>query len=59
MKLCTETLKYLINDYNLRLKELQSRESTPITEGRINEIQLCIIHLQGLVLENLNNKEKT
>lgn len=58
MILCTETLEHLINDFNLRLKELKLRKSTPITEGRINEMQLCIIHLQGLVLENLNNKEK-
>jgi hypothetical protein len=58
MILCTETLEHLINDFNLRLKELQSRESTPVMVGRINECNLAIMHLQGLVLENLNNKEK-
>lgn len=56
MILCTETLEHLINDFNLRLKELQSRESTPVMVGRINECNLAIMHLQGLLLENLNKK---
>lgn len=58
MKLCTKTLEYLLTDFNLRLKELQSRESTPVIVGRINECNLAIMHLQGLVLENLNKNEK-
>lgn len=58
MKLCTKTLEHLINDFNIRLEELESRNLTPITGGRINEMQLNIVHLQRLLLDNLNYKEK-
>lgn len=52
-KLCDFTLKRLVNDFQERLEELKLRKDTPITGGRYNEMQLCIIHLQQLILDNL------
>jgi len=51
--LCDVTLKYLINDCEERLKILKERKQTPITLGRINEIQCLIVHLQQFVLDNI------
>lgn len=51
--LCGDTLKYILNDFEERLKILEEREQTSITLGRINEIQLCVVYLQQKLLEKL------
>jgi hypothetical protein len=51
--LCDVTLKYILKDFDERLKILESRKQTPITLGRINEIQLCICYFQQRLLDNI------
>ena len=56
VKLCDNTLKHIIEDCEERLTVLESRKQTPITLGRINEIQLCIVYLQQHRLKNIKIK---
>jgi hypothetical protein len=51
--LCDVTLKYLISNLEERLKILEESKETPITLGRINEMQCLIVHLQQFVLDNI------
>lgn len=57
-KLCKDTLRSIINDCNERMLVLENTKKTRITDGRISELQLCIIHLQDLFLKNLNNDKE-
>ena len=54
--LCNVTLKRLISDCEERLKILQERKPTAITLGRINEMQLLIVHLQQFLINNIKPK---
>lgn len=47
------TLDKLYQDFSVRLAELEKRKDTPITSGRINELQLCMIHIQTLILNTI------
>ena len=38
-----------------RMKELESRKPSKITEGRIAELQLVIVRVQRLLLDSLND----
>ena len=52
-KLCDFTLKQLLKDFEERLEHLKKRKDTPITNGRICEAQLGVLHIQQLILDNL------
>ena len=43
-------MKELYEELQTRLKVLESRKLTPITEARIAELQLVIIRVQQLIL---------
>ena len=51
--LCDVTLRYILKDFEERLRILQERKQTSITLGRINEIQLSILYFQQKVLDNI------
>lgn len=44
----------LYKELQERMKELESRKQTKITEGRIAELQLVIIRVQQILLDSLN-----
>lgn len=52
-KLEPHTLRCILKDFEERLKILEERKQTPITLGRINEIQLCIVYIQQKILNQL------
>ena len=45
MKLCKDTLGFLIKNFEERLSILEKRKETPITLGRISELQQVIVYL--------------
>lgn len=53
LNLCNNTVKHILKDCEERLKVLEDRKQTPITLGRINEMQLLIVHLQQIILDNI------
>ena len=44
----------LYKELQERMKELESRKQSKITEGRIAELQLVIIRVQQILLDSLN-----
>ena len=52
---CDITLKLILIDFEERLETLKKRKLTPITLGKINEIQECILYIQQKRLDNLKN----
>lgn len=46
-------IKSILIDFEERLKILEKRKQTPITLGRINEIQECILYLQQKIIKNI------
>lgn len=51
--LCDVTLKLILSDCEKRLGELNERDQTSTTLGRVNEIQLMICYLQQKILQNI------
>jgi hypothetical protein len=49
-------MRELLDELEKRLVLLESRKSTPITEGRIAELLLTIVHIQGKVLDEIEKK---
>lgn len=52
------TLKIILTDFKKRLEILSKRKQTPITLGRINKIQLCIVYLQQKILDTITKENK-
>ena len=44
----------LYKELQERMKELESRKQSKITEGRILELQLVIVRVQQILLDSLN-----
>ena len=44
----------LYEELQERMKELESRKQSKITEGRILELQLVIVRVQQILLDSLN-----
>lgn len=53
-KMCDYTLNQIYSEFNKRLEDLKTRKDTPITSGRINEMQISILYLQDMLLANLS-----
>lgn len=47
-------MEELYKDLQDRLKELESRKKSKITEGRIAELLLIIIRVQNIMLKSIN-----